>query len=278
MSLRFDHVIICVFGLEEAMEAFRALGFNPVVGGTHAGGKTHNALIVFRDSTYIELLAPTSPALLEHLDPRDRSNFLFLFAGGEGYRGYALVSDNLEGDVAAIQERGLAVDLQPPNGRARPDGVELRWRSAFLTDPPGAMAPFLIEDLTPRHLRVPDDPNSTTHPNGAIGTWEIIIRTGPTPLQPDFHSRLVGQAAQPAFFDPPVRHQTWAYHDLDGGTRLMICTETVDNNERSPDRRVTGLGIVTDQVEGGTLESHGAEMLLSPRPIVEKLTRRGISS
>jgi Glyoxalase-like domain len=273
VTLRFDHAIICVFDLEQAMEDFRALGFNPIIGGQHAGGKTHNALIVFRDGTYLELLAPTSPALLENLDSEDRSSFLFMFAEGEGYRGYALVSDDLESDVKAIQQSGLEIEMTPPNGRARPDGVQLRWRSAFLTDFPGAMTPFLIEDLTPRNLRVPDDPAITTHPNGASGIWELTIKTSRTSDETDFHSQLLQQAPLPAFFDPPVVRQAWAYHNLTDGTRLMICTETSDGKPAVP-RRLTGLGLITEQIEGGTLEGHGAAILLSPRPFVERLTRR----
>jgi hypothetical protein len=276
VTLRFDHAIICVFDLAAAIEDFRGLGFNPIIGGQHAGGKTHNALIIFRDGSYLELLAPTSPALLDHLNPEDRSNFLFLFAGGEGFRGYALVSDDLGGDAAQIQARGVEVTLQPENGRARTDGVELRWRTAFLTEPSGTMTPFFLEDLTPRRLRVPDDLAVTTHPNGAIGTWEITIQTSRAPGQADFHAQLFGDTLKPAFFDPPIVRQTWAYHDLACGTRLMIRSEAVEGDARGvAPRQVIGLGLVTDQVEGGTLESRKASILLSPKGLVEQITRRG---
>jgi hypothetical protein len=275
VTLRFDHAIICVFDLPAAMEEFRALGFNPVIGGQHAGGKTHNALIVFRDGTYLELLAPTSPTLLDALDPDDHGNFLFLFAGGEGYRGYALVADDLEAEAARIQAAGIEITLQPPNGRARPDGVQLRWRSAFLNQPPGAMTPFFIEDLTPRNLRVPDDPAITTHPNGASGTWEVSIKTVRAPSQVDFHEQLFGDSFHPAFFDPPIVRQTWAFHDLADGTRLIVCSEAADTStsEAAP-RTLTSLGLITEQVEGGTLEGRGASIQLSPRPLVERITRR----
>jgi Glyoxalase-like domain len=270
MTLRFDHAVVCVVDLEEAIEDFRGLGFNPITGGTHAGGKTHNALIVFRDGTYLELLAPTSPALLTGLDPADRSSFLFLFAEGEGFRAYALVSDDLEADTVAMKARGISVDLQPPNGRARPDGVQLRWRSAYLSEQPGTMTPFFLQDLTPRNLRVPDEPTSTTHPNGATGIWEVTIKMRKAPN--DFHAQLFGVEGQPAFFDPPIVRQQWTHYDLVGGTRMMVCTETDD--QVAAHRQVISLGISTDQVEGGTLESHRANLLLTPQPLVEQITRR----
>ncbi|MBN8592513.1 MAG: VOC family protein [Anaerolineae bacterium] len=273
MTLRFDHAVVCVVNLEEAIEDFRGLGFNPITGGTHAGGKTHNALIVFRDGTYLELLAPTSPDLLTDLDPADRSSFLFLFAEGEGFRGYALVSDDLEADTIAMQARGISVELQPPNGRARPDGVQLRWRSAYLNEQSGTMTPFFLQDLTPRNLRVPDEPTITTHPNGASGIWEVTIQM--SNAVGDFHAQLFGVEGQPAFFDPPIVRQRWTHYDLAGGTRMMVCTETDGStNQAITERQIISLGISTDQVEGGTLESHRANLLLTPLPLVEQITRR----
>lgn len=198
MTLSFDHAIILVRDLDSAIADYQTLGFTVFYGGQHAGGKTHNALIVFQDGTYLELLAPTSPALLDSIDPDDRSNFLFLFAQGEGFGGFALQSDDLAGDVAAMQARGVEVQLSPPNGCTRADGVELRWQSAML---PNTMTPFFIEDLTPRKLRVPDDVDKVTHANGAVRTlalrvaaenlddgiqyYENILGCPPYPLNPN---------------------------------------------------------------------------------------------
>ncbi len=164
MSLHFDHAIVLVNDLSKAIDHYKDAGFNPFFGGVHAGGKTHNALIVLADGTYLELLAPTTPKLLDNLDPNDHSNFLFLLAQGEGLGGYALLSDDLPSDVEAMKHRGLAVTLKPINGRARPDGQELRWRTA--TRDNGSMTPFFLQDETPRSLRVADDQTTTTQPNG----------------------------------------------------------------------------------------------------------------
>ncbi len=164
MTLHFDHAIILVHDLYKAIDHYKKAGFNPFFGGVHAGGKTHNALIVLADGSYLELLAPTTPELLNNLDPNDFSNFLFLLAQGEGLGGYALFSDNLPSDVEAMKVRGFDVVLKPTNGRARPDGQELRWRTA--TRDNGSMTPFFLQDETPRNLRVPEDEATTTQPNG----------------------------------------------------------------------------------------------------------------
>ncbi len=173
MTLYFDHAIILVNDLQVGIDHYKSRGFNPFFGGVHAGGKTHNSLIVFEDGTYLELLAPTSPELLQNLNPADRSNFLFLMVQGEGLGGYALFSDDLAADVAAMQSRGLAVTLNPSNGRARPDGQQLRWRTAIRDN--GSMTPFFLQDETPRGLRVPDDKATTTQPNGIKGISGLSI-------------------------------------------------------------------------------------------------------
>jgi catechol 2,3-dioxygenase-like lactoylglutathione lyase family enzyme len=171
-ALQFDHVVILVNDLEKVSREYQALGFNVFFGGAHADGKTHSSLIVFGDGTYLELLAPTSPALLDQLDPSDKSSFLFIFARGEGFGGFALLSSNLERDVARMQQRGLAIHLRPAGGRARPDGQVLRWRSAMLD---GTMTPFFIQDDTPRNLRVPDDADKIQHPRGVTGVAGIMV-------------------------------------------------------------------------------------------------------
>lgn len=174
MSLRFDHAVILVRDLQTAMADYQSLGFNPFFGGEHADGKTHNALIVFRDGSYLELLAPTKPEFIETTDRYSRNGFLFMFAQGEGFGGYALLADDLEVEIKRMQGCGLPIEMRPPGGRLRPDGEELRWRSAMFDN---AMTPFFIQDDTPRNLRVPDTTDKTTHSNGVVGIKGIEIAT-----------------------------------------------------------------------------------------------------
>lgn len=220
MALQFDHAVIAVNDLTQAIADFRELGFNPFYGGEHAGGKTHNALIVFQDGTYLELLAPTTPALLENPDPVDHSNFLFLFAGGEGLVAYALHSDNLEADVTAMQSRGVAITLRPPNGRARPDGQLLQWRSAMLDD--GSMSPFFIQDITPRTLRVTDDPTLTTQPNGIKGIRQITISTQDISDAVDQYTAMLAKNAE-------VESQDNVRLKL-GGVSMLITTKPTERS------------------------------------------------
>lgn len=156
-----DHVIIAVRDLDAAMADYRALGFTVIYGGRHASGATHNGLICFQDGAYLELLAPTGDAAQP-----GTTDFSPLLAGGEGLAGYALRSTDLLADVQTLRARGAQVADPGEGRRRRADGIELRWRTAALD---GGMAPFLIEDVTPRNLRVPDDRVTVTHANGVTG-------------------------------------------------------------------------------------------------------------
>jgi len=60
-GLALDHVVIAVSELEAAMADYRALGFTVVAGGSHPGRTSHNALVVFADGSYLELIAWESP-------------------------------------------------------------------------------------------------------------------------------------------------------------------------------------------------------------------------
>lgn len=167
MSLELDHVIIAVDDLKAAMRDYRALGFTVVPGGIHANRATKNVLITFADTTYIELLAATGePAVPGLVD------FSALLQQGEGLAGFALRADDLDAEVARLRASGIAVGDAIPGERRRDDGTLIRWQLALLD---GGFAPFLIQDGTPRHLRIPRDPALTQHPNRAQGLASIAI-------------------------------------------------------------------------------------------------------
>lgn len=168
--MRYDHAIIGVMDLKAASADFEGIGFNVIPGGTHSGGLTHNTLIVFADGSYLELMAPTDPKLLEDPPKPGPGNYLFLFEAGEGFIASALHTNHLDEVVAGVRARGLEIGDPQPGGRKKEDGTELAWRGAFL---PGSTSLFFLTDDTPREYRVPNDPASIKHPNGALG----VVRT-----------------------------------------------------------------------------------------------------
>jgi len=165
---RLDHLVILVRDLEEATEDYGRLGFGVTPGGEHADGLTRNALVPFRDGTYLELVA-----FIHAEDGRDNVWGWRRFLPGGGLVDYCAASDGLRGDVERLRGLGFGVEDFGEGGRRLPGGQEIRWRSAGIRQE-GRVLPFLIEDLTPRERRVPGA-SAADHPNGATGIQRLEI-------------------------------------------------------------------------------------------------------
>jgi len=204
MPLELDHVIIAVADLDTAIQDYQALGFTTVRGGVHMNRASQNALITFQDGTYLELLAPTGeqpvPGLID---------FSTLLQHGEGLVGFALRSDDLDEEVVRLQADGFAVGDVTMGERHRGDGTLIQWKLALLDN---GFAPFLIQDVTPRTWRIPNDPNLTSHLNRAVGLrgLELVVRDLTTSL--DRYARLFGiwglSQAAPHALKNVILHET----------------------------------------------------------------------
>jgi hypothetical protein len=162
MLRQLDHVVLVARDLNAAIADHRRRGFTVTPGGEHADGVTHNALITFADGSYLEIVAFRDLArALSH-------RWWKVAADGGGLADFALLSDDLAGDAAALAE--LVKTPPKDGGRIRPDGVELKWRTALLQPP----LPFVIEDLTARDLRVPGGA-AAEHANGATGIASVVV-------------------------------------------------------------------------------------------------------
>ena len=163
--LRLDHVVVAVRDLERAVGGCEAAGFTVVPGGRHPGRNTRNALVVFEDGAYIELITYSAPS-------PDERWWRELEAHGDGLVDFALLPHDLPAAVAQAQARGLADITGPlPGGRVRPDGERVEWQTARQAQHD---LPFLCADLTPRALRVPEG-NVRRHRNGAIGIAQVTV-------------------------------------------------------------------------------------------------------
>ena len=155
--LALDHIVIAVHNLEAAIADYRAMGFQVMVGGQHPGRTSHNALVVFADGSYLEIIAWRAPA------PEERW-YRTLRDHGEGLVDFALLPPNTVQALAEARARGLDTLTGPlAGGRVRPDGAQLLWQTARHATPD---VPCLCSDITPRALRVPEG-DARVHPNGA---------------------------------------------------------------------------------------------------------------
>jgi hypothetical protein len=183
-----DHLVILVNDLDLAAADYERLGFAVTPGGEHADGLTRNALVPFGDGSYFELVSFLNPE-----DPTDNVWGWRESLPQEGLIDYCVASDDLESDVRRLESLGFDVNGPDNGGRRLPAGAEIRWRSARLRQE-GRLLPFLIEDLTPRELRVPDGP-ATEHPNGATGVSRLELFTPDVGEAAAALTRLVGTDA-----------------------------------------------------------------------------------
>ncbi|MBX6754918.1 MAG: VOC family protein [Thermorudis peleae] len=166
MLTQIDHIVVLVTELQQAITTFHDAGFHVIIGGEHPGG-THNALVIFRDGAYLELLA------FHHPERRHVHRWYRFLALGGGLIDFCLASDNLDGERARLRMHGLPYRGPEDGSRLRPDGEKVAWRLLVpIEDLTGAL-PFMIQDVTPREVRVP--PTAAQHQNGVTGIGALIV-------------------------------------------------------------------------------------------------------
>jgi len=164
VNFALDHVVIAVADLAAAIEEYRAMGFTVVPGGRHPGRTSHNALISFEDGAYLELIAWPEPC------PAERW-YNVLAQHGPGLMDFALIPQDVPRAIEEAASRGLRLNGPIDGSRVRPDGRELRWRTARQAT---FDLPFLCADVTPREWRVPGG-DATSHRNGARGIEKVTV-------------------------------------------------------------------------------------------------------
>jgi catechol 2,3-dioxygenase-like lactoylglutathione lyase family enzyme len=199
-----DHIVIAVRDLAAASADYAALGFTVTPGGEHTGGATHNALISFADGSYFELIAFREP------DRPQEHKWWGRFAKGEGTVDFALLADEVAAQAARLGAAGIAVEGPVDGGRLRPDGQQIAWRNLGL-NARSAPLPFVIEDVTPRELRVPLHP-ATAHPLGVTGIAGLTLLVADLDQAAEPFAALLGTPGEPAPFDIPgvLRAQRYA--------------------------------------------------------------------
>jgi catechol 2,3-dioxygenase-like lactoylglutathione lyase family enzyme len=193
MPTMIDHVVVVVRDLDAASIDAEQAGFTVTPGGEHAGGATHNALIPFADGSYIEVIAFRDP------DERQTHKWWPRLWKGEGLVDFALLSSDLEAEAKEITARGLLVPPPADNGRLRPDGERLEWRAIQTQETVGESGlPFVIQDVTPRSLRVSTDASATTHRNGATGIARVTVVVGDIDAAARSFRALLGVDGRPS--------------------------------------------------------------------------------
>ena len=184
MRFSLDHVVMAVQDLQRAIDDYRSKGFTVTPGGRHPAPRTSsNALVVFEDGSYLELISWTPP------NPAERwSNLLQQF--GEGYIDFALLPEDVPRAIEEAKSRGLALNGPIDGSRLRPDGKHVKWQTARQTT---FDLPFLCGDITPREWRVPEG-ECRRHANGVRGIERITVAVRDAGVSAQRYAALLGVA------------------------------------------------------------------------------------
>lgn len=180
-----DHIIIFVPDLRDAISTFSSLGFNVVSGGEHQ--VTENALIVFEDQTYLELLALKPSRSRKYIRFAALTGILKMIAGTKmdmGWRLMPWVTRKYGSIDWCMRVKDVEQTLEHWEGnelinlghqefsRKRPDGQTAKWILGSLKD---VDLPFLLSDVSGMHLRI--SAPTAPHPNGVTGINKVWIAT-----------------------------------------------------------------------------------------------------
>jgi len=187
-----DHLVVVVQDLAQASRDYEQLGFTVVPGGRHPVG-SHNALIAFQDGSYLEIIAFYREAV-DHRwwDPLQK---------GERLVDLCFQTDDLRGDTEKLRSAGVAINNPVPWSRKRPDGYELKWLLSLATGSHRGVAPFLIEDVTPRRERIPRE---FQHANQVTGIDKLTVAVGELAAIQKWYTAVLGKSGA-AITDPELR-------------------------------------------------------------------------
>jgi Glyoxalase-like domain len=146
VTYSIDHVVMAVPDLDRAAERLRRVhGLGSLEGGVHPRWGTANRIVPF-GADYVELLSVVD-ATVAARTTLGRALIDLTADGRDRWFVVCLADTDLD---ATARRLGLAVE---PGARARPDGVEVRWRGAGLeSDVRDAWLPFFIEWQVPHRL------------------------------------------------------------------------------------------------------------------------------
>ncbi|MEM6556392.1 MAG: VOC family protein [Pseudomonadota bacterium] len=187
-SIRPDHFCIVVDDLDKAVEQYQSLGFTITRGAKASGG--HNALIVFEDGIYIELmhfpkarlqrilLALTRPIGLFNLmlsgDKEILRRFLVHWTNAPSghWVDWSFAVEPMEAAVEHARASGITVAKSAyVSERLNSENETARWK---MQGTPNTNLPFLIEDFSGSAPRAPLN-KEHSHSNGAVAVKEVIL-------------------------------------------------------------------------------------------------------
>lgn len=138
-----DHLLLGVADLDRGIAwVEKATGVKAVVGGSHPGMGTRNALVSLGGKRYLEIIAPdpAQTAFNFRIDVRKLSEPRLV--------NWAAAAADIDAVAKKARAAGYQTFGPQPGSRARPDGKVLRWKTFGVMNDLGAVGvepiPFLI--------------------------------------------------------------------------------------------------------------------------------------
>jgi hypothetical protein len=139
-----DHLLLGVSDLDRGVaEIDRMTGVKAVIGGSHPGVGTRNALISLGGKQYLEIIAPdpTQTAYNFHIDVRTLSEPRLIT--------WAAMTTDINATARQAREAGHQLFGPRDGSRVRPDGTLLKWKTLGVLNKFGQQSfepiPFFIE-------------------------------------------------------------------------------------------------------------------------------------
>jgi hypothetical protein len=190
-------------------EDLLAAGIPTEYGGVHSNGITHMALAAFRDGSYLELVSPLLPTGRVAL----WSDYLLPQSGGTAW---TAASADIEAEFRIARDRDIPSKGPVTIRREKPNGEQGVWQLGYYGDKqPGGTLPFLIQDHTPRSVRV--IPGLET--GRTLAGWTAIVLAVHEPAaaagefmrlygwgQPEVSEGLVHFPGTPVYLASPEEH------------------------------------------------------------------------
>jgi hypothetical protein len=134
-----DHVVVGVHDLAQATADWRALGLIATDGGSHPKQGTRNAIVRFRDRSFLELMGVEDR---EKLGASSSAFLQLLEHHPDGAISWALRTDDIAKARDELAKKGLNVSVLREGLGQRDSGKIARWRT-FQVQEPGF--PFVLQ-------------------------------------------------------------------------------------------------------------------------------------
>lgn len=142
-ALRIDHIVYAAPDLEAAIDDLeQRLGVRASKGGSHVGLGTRNALISFKDESYLELIGPDE----KQDEPSSPRPFGIDSLSAARLVAWAAKESDLEKRIEIARAGDFEVGRVLSMSRVTPSGERLEWRLTIRATPGGeGLVPFLID-------------------------------------------------------------------------------------------------------------------------------------